>query len=326
MLQPHNREIPQRIGFLLLPRFSMICLLSAVEPLRGANRTLGYEAYQWSFISVDGGPVTASNGMSIMPHGSIEAAETLPAVAVVASYDPLAAVDDRLLRWLRRMYRAHADIGAFETGPLVLAEAGLLKGRRVTLHWETLAAFRETWLDVDARESLFELDGPIFTCSGGTAAMDLVLHLIAHHHSGEVAASVSEQFLHTEIRSAGAGQRMPADLRAGTRDPVLAAVIELMRENIDTPLPLPDLARRAGLTQRRLERLFARHLGVPPQRHYLDLRLEQARHLLRHGELPVHEVAVACGFGSPSWFSRAYRSRFGHSPRAERTGRESARA
>ena len=193
MLQPTtDREQPQRIGFLLLPKFSMMCLLSAIEPLRGANRTLGRTAYSWHFWSIDGAPVAASNGIPIAPEAGIDAVHAFPAIAVVASYDPLAAVDRRVLRWLRQRSREGSEIGGFETGTCVLAEAGLLSGRRVTLHWETLDAFRETYLDIDARDALFEIDGPVFTCSGATAAMDLMLHLIARQQSDAVAASVAD--------------------------------------------------------------------------------------------------------------------------------------
>ncbi len=316
----HQRDVaaPQEIAFLLLPRFSMICLLSAIEPLRGANRKLDREAYRWHFLSTDGAPVTASNGMQIVPTGDLRTAPASNALGVVASYDPLAIVDDRLRQWLRQRYRAGVDIGAFETGPIVLADAGLLAGRRVTLHWENLPAFRERYLDIDARDALFEIDPPFFTCSGGTAAMDLMLHLLARNHSAALAAEVSELFLHADIRPAGAGQRMPGDRRAGMHDPLLASVTEIMRAHLETPLSLPQVAVRAGTSQRRLERLFNRQLGVPPQRYYIELRLEHARHLLRHGELPIHEIALACGFGSASWFTRAYRSHFGHPPRDER--------
>ena len=317
MLQAHQEEIPRRIAFLLLPRFSMICLLSAIEPLRGANRTLGYEAYRWCFVSIDGNPVAASNGMPIAPAGSMHDVSDWPAVSVVASYDPMAAVTPGLLRWLRRLHHGGSDLGAFESGPLVLADAGLLRGRRVTLHWENLAAFRERYLDIEARDSLFEIDPPFFTCSGGTAAMDLSLWLIARHHSEALATSVSEQFLHTEIRAHDAGQRMAADRRAGTYNRDLVRVTEIMQANLETPLDIAELAQRCGISRRRLDRLCVRHLGVPPQRYYQQLRLERARHLLRHADLAVHEVALACGFGSASWFTRAYRGHFGHPPSAE---------
>jgi len=318
MLQRLEPESPRRIGFLLLPKFSLIGLLSAVEPLRGANRTLGYAAYSWHFFSVDGEPVAASNGIPIAPEAAIETVDHFPCVAVFASYDPLAAAGRRLYRWLQRLHRQGAELGGFETGTVVLAEAGLLAGRRVTLHWETVEAFRETWLDVDARDSLYEIDGPIFTCSGATAGMDLMLYLIGQHHSGTVAADVADQFLHTEIRAAGAHQRMAADTRAGTSNPDLVRVTETMSDHLEHPLSLDELAAACDMSRRRLERLFARHLGEPPQRWYLRLRLERARHLLRYGELPVNEVAVACGFGSAAYFTRAYRTRYDRTPGAER--------
>ena len=320
MLHAGSGRVPQQIGFLLLPRFSMICLLSAIEPLRGANRMLGYEAYRWHFLATDNEPVTASNGMAIVPGHRIADAPEISALGVVASYEPLAAVDGHLLQWLRACFRQGLDIGAFETGTSVLAEAGLLAGRRVTLHWETLPAFRERHLDVDARDALFEIDPPLFTCSGGTAAMDLMLQLLARDHSAALAAAVSEQFLHSDIRPANAGQRMDGDRRIGMREPLLATVTEIMRAHLENPLSLPEVATQAGVSQRRLERLFAQHLGTPPQRYYLELRLEHARQLLQHGELPIHEIALACGFGSASWFTRAYRQHFGHPPRRERDG------
>jgi len=318
MLQQPEPGTTQRIGFLLLPKFSLMSLLSAIEPLRGANRTLGREAYSWHFFSADGAPVAASNGIPIAPECAIEAVDAFPAVCVLASYDPLASVDRRLCRWLRHLHRRGTELGGFETGTLVLAEAGLLRGRRVTLHWETLEAFRETCLDTDARESLYEIDGPIFTSSGATAPMDLMLHLIGQHHSAAVATSVADQFVHTEIRDAAARQRMAADRRVGVSDPELVRVTEAMEANLEHPLTLGELAQRCGLSRRRLQRLFERHMDEPPQRHYLRLRLERARHLLCHGDLPVHEVALACGFGSAAYFARAYRAHHGHPPSAER--------
>ncbi len=201
----------------------------------------------------------------------------------------------------------------------------MLSGRRVTLHWETLEAFREHWLDINARDSLYEIDGPIFTCSGATAGMDLMLYLIGLHHSGSVATDVADQFLHTEIRSAGAHQRVAADTRVGTSDPDLVRVTETMEAHIENPLALDALASVCNLSRRRLERLFKRHLGEPPQRWYLRLRLERARHLLRYGDLPINEIAVACGFGSAAYFTRAYRARYGEAPGAERARAVSGR-
>lgn len=326
MLQPPEPGITQRIGLLMLPKFSLMSLLAAIEPLRGANRTLGYQAYSWHFFSVDGAPVAASNGIPIAPEAGIGDVDDFPSLCVLASYDPLATVNRRVCRWLRRLYRHGTELGGFETGTLVLAEAGLLGGRRVTLHWETIEAFRETYLDVEARESLYEIDDPIFTCSGATAPMDFMLYLIGQHHSAAVAASVADQFVHTEIRDAAARQRMAADRRVGVSDPELVQITETMEANLEHPLSLDELAERCGLSRRRLQRLFDRHMDEPPQRHYLRLRLERARQLLRHGDLSVHEVAIACGFGSAAYFARAYRAHYGHPPTAECAQSDEARA
>lgn len=325
MLRFPAEDRPQDIAFLLLPRFSLIGLLSAIEPLRGANRTLGFTAYTWQFLSIDGRPVESSNGIPIAAAKAGTEPGSLPAVCIVASYDPMAVVGQDLLHWLRRLHHQGSDIGAFETGTFILAAAGLLGGRRVTVHWETLEAFREAYLDIDARDSLFEIDEPFFTCSGGTASMDLMLHLVARHHSVEVANSVAEQFLHSEIRDPAAHQRMAADRRAGVYNPELVRITEIMAENMETPLEIHELAARCGLGKRQLERLFARIMDTPPYRYYLRLRLERARHLVRYSHLPLNEVAVACGFGSAASFSRAYRAHFGQTPRSER-GPKSCRA
>jgi len=318
MLHDRNLEHPQRIGFLLVPDFSMMCLLSAVEPLRVANRFAGGDAYRWHYFSATGGAVRASNGMPIMTEAGIDEVPDFPVVAVVASEDPFAGADARIYPWLRKLHRQGRDLGAFDTAPYLLAEAGLLSGRHVTLHWEVLDAFREAYPDVEARDVLFDVDGSIFTCSGGTAALDLVLALIGEHHSRELAVSVSEQFMHHELRQAGLHQRMPADRRAGTHNSTLVRAVEVMERNIEAPVSLAEIAAACELTKRQLDRLFTTHLGKPPLRHYIDIRLERARHLLSQTDMPVSEIGFACGFGSSAYFSRAYRRRYGYPPRAER--------
>jgi AraC family carnitine catabolism transcriptional activator len=162
------------------------------------------------------------------------------------------------------------------------------------------------------------VDRNVFTCSGGTAALDMMLHLIRLRHGHRLAAAVSEQFIHAAIREPQERQRMDASLRQGVTRPGLGRAIEMMESHLEEVVGIDALCDAAGVSRRQLERLFQRHFRVAPQRYYLDLRLQRARALLRHTDMPVVEIAVACGFGSAAHFSRSYHAWTGAPPTAER--------
>ena len=126
MLGKQPRELPQRIGFILLPRFSMIAFTAAVEPLRLANRVVGKALYAWPVFSLDGGPVVASNGLSLNPEGDLEAASKLDTIVLCGGIDVQKIAEKPLGPWLRRMDRRGADLGAICTAPYILARHGLL--------------------------------------------------------------------------------------------------------------------------------------------------------------------------------------------------------
>lgn len=308
----------QTIGFLLIPQFSMLAFVSAVEPLRVANRLADKVIYQWKVISRDGGSVTASNGMSLLADLSIEDKGTSSLVVVCASFEPERYFDRRIKKWLVRQNSLGADLGAIDTGSFYLGWSGLLDGYRATTHWESLDSFRETFPKVEAENGLFVIDRNRLTCAGGTAALDMMLHRISLQHGHRLAAAVSEQFIHERIRPPHDRQRMAPPVRQGISHAGLAQALSLMEQNLEEPLHASALAEKAGLSLRQLERLFHRHFSMTPHRYYLDLRLQRARALLQYGDLPVVEVAVACGFASPAHFSRAYRAWAGKAPTEER--------
>ncbi len=312
------RELPHVIGFVLIPNFSMIAFTSAVEPLRLANRAAGRELYAWKLFSVDGGPVTASNGIPLHPEGDLEAVSGCHTLVVCSGVEVTRFDDKRLLSWLRRMDRKGADIGALCTASHILARAGLLDGHRCTIHWENLAGFVEDFPEIEVTTELYEIDRHRFSCSGGTAAIDLMLYLITMQHGHELAASVADQFMHERIRDQHDHQRMSLPARLGVRHPKLLSVIELMESNLEEPLSRSDLAHGVGLSTRQLERLFRRYLNRSPARSYLELRLNRARLLLLQTNMSVIDVALACGFVSASHFSKCYRDHFGRTPRKER--------
>ena len=223
-----------------------------------------------------------------------------------------------MLSWLRKTARRGAVIGAVCTGAHILAEAGLLDGYRCTIHWENLPGFSEAFPEINSTGGLFEIDGDRFTSAGGTTAIDMMLTMIAGQHGPDLAASVAEAILHSPIRHHSENQRMSLPARIGARHPKLVSIIEKMEENLEDPLSPSLLAKQAGLSTRQLERLFRRYLDRSPKRYYLELRLKKARSLLLQTDLSVINVALACGFSSPSHFSKCYRAFYGRTPYRER--------
>ncbi|MHA3026656.1 GlxA family transcriptional regulator [Chromohalobacter israelensis] len=312
--------LPEPIGFLLLPRFSMMAFFSAVEPLRIANRIAGETLFTWRVISLDSAPVTASNDMTLLADDSLESAPALPSIAICASFEPEERLTRRLLRWLHQRDQDGCVLGGIDTGSLILARADLLTGHRVTLHWESLPAFRERFPELDAVESLFEVGPRRFSCAGGAAAMDMMLDLIARRHGEALAAAVSEQLIHARMRSRHDQQRQDLTQRLGTHKHSVIEAVALMERHLEAPLPLARLAARIGISLRQLQRLFEQELGERPRDHYLRLRLQRARQLLRETDRDILSIGLACGFTSASSFSRAYKQHFGASPRHARRG------
>jgi len=313
-----SEDLPERVVFLLLPRFSMMAFFSAVEPLRVANRLSGRELYSWHVFSVDGAPVAASNGMTVVAEASIAAVKAFPWVFVNVSFEPERHESASLLAWLRRLDRQGTRLGGLENGAFLLARAGLLDGCKATVHWENAPAYAERFPKVLLTQELFEIDRNRWTCSGGTAALDLMLYMIEQRHGRQLAVSVSETLLHARMRAPDDHIRLALGRRIGVRHPRLLRIVEAMHENMEEPLPLETLAKLGGLSRRQLERLFRAHVNDTPSGFYLKLRLRRARQYLEQTEMSVLDVSLACGFASPPYFSRAYRNLFGQSPRDDR--------
>ncbi|SEP06989.1 GlxA family transcriptional regulator [Aquisalimonas asiatica] len=313
---------PRRIGFLMIPGFSQMAFSSALEPLRMANQLTEKPLYSWHMISRTGEPVAASNGLSVTPEtGLREALDLGLDMALVCSgVDVQEHIDRDTLAWLSRLARRHVPLGSVCTGGYILARAGVLNGYRCTLHWEHISSIHEALLfpDVEFCSELFVLDRDRYTCSGGVAPLDMMLTLIAREHGADLAERIAEEFLHERIRDFTERQRTPLKVRLGTSQPKLVEVVTLMEANLHEPLTLDELASHARLSRRQLERLFQRHLGCPPTRYYMDLRLARARQLLLQTEMPITDVALACGFVSPPHFTKCYHERQGRSPSEER--------
>lgn len=310
---------PFRVGVILTPGFSLMAFASLVEPLRGANLIGGKRLYEWSHLSPEGGTVSSSGGLEVLtdalPTGQ---ASSVDMVVVCGGLGSDQYRNSRLKNYLARMSRLNVIIGSVSTASFILAACGLLHDRSCTVHWDYMEAFQEAYPHISVTSDLFVIDRGVFTCAGGTSAMDVMLQLIRQRQGAELASKVADQFVYGAIRQAKDRQRMSLDNRLGISQPALVKAIEVMEGNLEVPLRMSRLARQAGVSTRQLERLFLRRFGRSPTKYYVAVRLEKARKLLRHSALSVLEVGVSCGFTSASHFGRAYRAQFGMTPSSDR--------
>lgn len=308
---------PVRVAFLLVPDFSMMAFSAALEPLRSANRMSGQTLFQWQLMSGDGHPVTASNAIPLPVDGAIAELEKADMLVVCGGLEA-GAVGQKFHHHLRRLARHGTMVGGLSSGAFMLAEAGLLGNRRFTVHWEYAELFRARYPDLKVSEDLFVIDKDVFTCSGGTAGLDMMLHFVGRIYGSTLAVSVAEQFIHPLIRTERDRQRAAMHSRHGIDSPILVQVIELMESTLEEPLDLGALASEVGISARQIERLFRDQLSTSPSAFYLQLRLSKARTLLRHTLGSIMTIATECGFTSTSHFSHAYKRVFGIAPTVER--------
>lgn len=309
---------PQFFGFMLTEQFSLIAFSAAIEPLRLANRVAGRPLYRWRLYSADGVTAAASSGVRVNVDNAFRDAPNMDAVVICAGMD-VQSIDHReLVAVVRRLTKFGAAPGAVCTGTYVLAKAGLLDGFQCTIHWENRPGIKADFPDLDIGDELFEIDRDRFTCAGGVAAADMMLSLIKRDHGEAVSRAVTDQLIHHRIREASELQRTDLRTRLGVADPKLLRVVSLMERSLDRPLAVEVFAKSVALSPRQLERLFMKHLGVSPNRHYLNIRLGYACQLLRQTRMPILDVAMASGFNSASYFSQSYLEHFGHSPSMER--------
>ncbi len=303
--------------FVLVPKLTMLALSSAIEPLRVANQLTGQQLYRWFTASEDGRLITCSNGIRITPDMALPHDTSSVHTFICSGVDPVQTCSDKIVGWVRRQVRFGKPVGGICTGAFHLARAGLLNNRDFTLHWENQPAFSELFPDLIPSANLFEQDGQVMTCGGGAASTDMMLNVIEADHGIALATLVADMCIHSRNQSQHAPQKSANSAILGSRNQKLLKTVKLMQTNIETPLSLAEIADRAGCSRRQMERLFQVHTKLTPGQYYTDLRLDRAHALLLESDMPVHEIALACGYGSGT-FARKFREKFQTGPSSYR--------
>jgi len=321
-----NVKSPRRFVFVLMENFTLLSFSSALDALRIANRMSGKTLYEWTFIGENEGVVSCSAGTQFKLDNPLIELHRDNTVLLCGGTSIQEVTTKKLIGWLRREARRGLTIGGLCTAAYPMAKAGLLDGKKATIHWENQDSFAEEFLEVELTKTVFVCDGNRYTTAGGTSSIDLLLKIIADEHGEELANAVADQMIYSSIRTDQDTQRLSVPTRIGVRHPKLSKVIQMMEINIEEPISPSILAKDVGMSTRQLERLFRRYLDRSPKRYYMELRLQKARNLLMQTDMSVINVALACGFASPSHFSKCYRAHYDTTPYRERGSHAAKRA
>ena len=310
--------VTEKVGILLIEGYPLIPFSCVLEVLRTANRLSNSDLFEWQFYARNSESVMSNSGISV-PAIPLGGARNLSTLIVCAPADAHTFDDAATLNWLRKLDKQGVNLGTASFGSFILARAGLLDHCRSTVHWEHIQVFKEFYPLLDVAFTLYEIGEKRFTCSGGTAALDMMLKLIENQHGRVLAQEIAQYFHHDRIRSEIDSQQMASRLDLAMSAPKLVDVINQMESNIEVPLSLPSIANQCKLSLRQMERLFHKYRSMTPSQYYLNLRLSHARQLLLNTNRSVIDISIATGFPSPSYFSACFRKFFGSSPRKHRS-------
>jgi transcriptional regulator GlxA family with amidase domain len=303
---------PRRITFVIFDGFQSLDLAGPLEVFQQAGRPGGH--YACEVVAARPGPVTASSGLAVQAGQAGQAGIDTLVVAGGTGVDA-ACRDAALVGWIAAAGATARRVTSVCSGVFLLAAAGLADGRRVTTHWGRAAqlAREHPGLTVDC-DPVFIRDGRLWTSAGVTAGMDMALALVEDDLGGAAAHAVAQQLV-LFLRRPGSQSQFSVPLWSAqpATGPVRAVTAAVQASPGDRHT-IDDLASRAGLSARQLQRRFAAELGVPPAAYVERVRLEAARQALAAGDEPVSAVARRCGFGTAETLRRAFQRRLGVAP------------
>jgi transcriptional regulator GlxA family with amidase domain len=283
--------------------------------------TSGQHLFESRIVTAEPGAIRLCTGVSIVSQATIDEVASTDVVfipnVIINSADGLRNLDRRMLDWLVRMHAQGAQIYAACGGSLVLAEAGLLDGQEATTHWCYVPLFREEFPNVKLHEDRILVQTgqgrTILCCGGASSWQDLALLLIAKHGGTDEAIRISKFFLYQWHRE---GQLPFASMIASKAhgDAAIERAQSWVAQNYERPDIVAELVQRSGLPKRTFDRRFRAATGYSPLAYVQALRIEEAKHLLETGNLPIEEIAREVGYSDLASFRRLFRRRAGMSP------------
>ena len=307
--------LPFRVGFVLLDGFALMSYASAMEPLRAANLLAQRQLYDIRHIPVSGARSSSSSGAIIRASAFLGEQVDFDLVLVVAGSDLRDTENPRLMAWLKLLAHRDVLIGGVSGGPLVLAKAGVMDGRRMTIHWDHAGELARLSTRFVVERSLYVMDRRRITCAGGAAPLDMMHALITEHHGHAFARKISDWFLHTDIRPAEGPQRSGIAEQYGISEASVIKAIEAMKNHIADPLELSQIADLVGLSSRQINRLFSQHMGSSAISFYRQMRLHKSRELLTDTGFSIQEIALATGFANGAHLCQRFSQCFSVSPK-----------
>jgi transcriptional regulator GlxA family with amidase domain len=314
MIKPMKSKSVVIVGYQDAEMLDISCVSSSFEAV---NRILDAPAYRCVLATPGGHPITTSAGMQLNGQATLERL-TDPIDTLVVSggwgHERVAA-DPRFIGHVRRLASLSRRVSSVCTGASILAETGLLDGKRATTHWnfaEQLAAGYPA-VTVDPRP-IYIRDGDVATAAGVTSALDLTLSFIEEDFGAPVARWAA-RVLVTYLQRPGNQAQMSMFVAAPpVEDGLVRQIADYVAANLSADLSAAALAQRANLSQRHLNRLFQQHLDRTPGRYVRQVRLAAAAQLLESTSLPMSRVAGRCGFGSAETLRQAFTQQYGVSP------------
>lgn len=300
----------KKIGFLLIDGFTMMAFSNVIEPLRMANYVSPQPLYSWIISGMKGHQTSASNGVQVAHTAEIKHLFDCELVFICGGYEAENLMSTELKGIVERLAVRDIALGGLCTGAIALANAGLLDNQSASLHWENITVAQERFGNVKFLNHIFTIGKRLYTCSGGICALDMTLHIIMQHFGREMVEKIQDMFVISTIREPAIVQHLPKPKQLNHSYVHVIDAVTLMKTNIEEPLSLTDIAKYVGISERQLQRQFAKQLNISPQQYYMDLRLEHAKSLLKQTTLPVTTIAMASGFVTLASFSRAFHLKF----------------